>query len=188
MGLLTPYLTRARTARIAPYVCGDVLDLGCGSWGKSAILDQYRSKISSYCGIEYSPDSVELLRKNYPDATFYARNLDKDSLGLDRQFDCILMVALIEHLFNQQHVMAGVADALKPGGTIVVTTPTPFGNDVVHRIGGWLGLFASLAVDDHIVIYNRHRFGIMAKEIGLEITSYKTFQLSCNQVVTLSRR
>jgi len=187
MGLLTPYLTNARMARIAPYVHGDVLDLGCGSWGRSAILEEHRAKIKSYVGVEYSQESVDLLRNNYPEATFHAVNLDKDRLDPGRKFDCILMIALIEHLFNQQHVMAGVADALKPNGTVVITTPTPFGNDVVHRIGGSIGLFAKAAVDDHIVIYNRHRFGIMAKEVGLEIRSYKTFQLMCNQVVVLAK-
>lgn len=187
MGLLTPYLTAARMARIAPYVHGDVLDLGCGSWGRSAILEEHRAKISSYVGVEYSAESVSLLQDQYPDATFRALNLDRDPLDFEQKFDCVLMIALIEHLFNQQHVMSGVAEALKPDGTVVITTPTPFGNDVVHRLGGSIGLFAKAAVDDHIVIYNRHRFGIMAREVGLEIKSYRTFQFRCNQVVVLGK-
>ena len=187
MGLLTPYLTKARMSKISPYIRGDVLDLGCGSWGRSAVLEEHRAKVRSYTGIEYAAGSVELLRKNYPESTFYTRNLDREPLNLDKKFDCILMIALIEHLFNQQHVMSEVAEALKPGGVIVMTTPTPFGNDVVHRIGGGIGLFAKAAVDDHIVIYNRHRFGIMAKEVGLVIKEYSTFQLMCNQRVILTK-
>lgn len=97
------------------------------------------------------------------------------------------MIALIEHLFNQQHIMSEVVDALNPNGIVVMTTPTPFGNDIVHRLGGNMGLFAKAAVDDHIVIYNHHRFRLMAGEVGLQIKSYRTFQFFCNQIVILEK-
>jgi hypothetical protein len=83
--------------------------------------------------------------------------------------------------------MSEVVNALKPGGIVVMTTPTPFGNDIVHRLGASLGLFAKAAVDDHIVIYNHHRFSLMAIEVGLQLKSYQTFQFLCNQIVVLSK-
>ena len=184
MALLTKYLINARMGRIAPHIRGDVLDLGCG---RAEILEKYGTKLDSYCGIEYREESVQSLRNAYPEASFFSRDLDQDRLDLGRQFDCILMVALIEHIFNQKHVMDEVAKALKPGGTIVLTTPTPFGNDVVHRLGATIGLFAKAAVDDHIVIYNHHRLKMLANEIGLKLTRYYTFQLHCNQFATLTR-
>lgn len=184
MALLTNYLINARMSRIEPYIRGDVLDLGCGS---AEILDKYGSKIEHYCGIEYSKTVVQTLQAKYPRATFYARNLDQEKLALDRKFDCILMVALIEHLFNQKHVMDEVAAALKPGGKIILTTPTPFGNDVVHRIGASMGLFSKAAVDDHIVIYNHHRLKLLAREINLKLEEYFTFQLLCNQFAVFTK-
>jgi len=187
MGLLTPYLTRARTARIAPYIHGSVLDLGCGSLGVSAIYEQYRGQMTQYCGVERSTESVRQLGRRYPDGLFFARDLDRDRLETGQKFDCILMIALIEHLFNQQHIMSEVASALNPNGIVVMTTPTPFGNDFVHRFGASLGLFAKAAVDDHIVIYNHHRFRLMAQEVGLHIKFYTTFQFRCNQLVVLTK-
>ena len=187
MGLLTPYLTHVRTTRIAPYIHGSVLDLGCGSHGVAAIYDQYNERMTHYCGIERSDESVQQLSKRYPAGQFFARDLDRDRLGLDKKFDCILMIALIEHLFNQQHIMSEVVDALNPDGIVVMTTPTPFGNDIVHRLGGNMGLFAKAAVDDHIVIYNHHRFRLMAGEVGLQIKSYRTFQFFCNQIAILEK-
>ena len=183
MALLTNYLIRARMDRIAPHVRGEVLDLGCGG---AEVLDCFGDRITSYCGVEHSRDAVDKLRLVHPAATFVARNLDEDELDLGRKFDVVLMVALIEHLFNQKHVMDQVAGALKPTGTVVITTPTPFGNDIVHRLGAACGLFAKAAVDDHIVIYNKLRMKLLAKETGLRLTSYRTFQLGCNQFATLS--
>ena len=189
--MLTNYLRRARAKRVAPFIRGDVLDLGCGSHGIANVLDHFGPRITSYCGVEMSDEAVTLLRSNYHDyrnASFLACDLDSGRLDIGRTFDCILMVALIEHLFNQKHVMSQVAALLKPEGIVVITTPTPIGNDVVHRIGSAIGLFAKAAVDDHIVIYNRLRFGIMAREVGLQVKSYRTFQFFCNQLVTLGRR
>jgi len=97
------------------------------------------------------------------------------------------MIALIEHLFNQKFVMDEIAKSLKIGGKVIVTTPTPFGNDVVHRIGAPLGLCSKNAANGHIVIYNKLRFTTLANEVGLVVKSHKFFQLYCNQVVVLEK-
>jgi SAM-dependent methyltransferase len=182
MAVLSKYLQDIRLSKIAPYLKGDILDLGCAN---ASVFREYGFQISYYCGVERSLKKVKRLRKEFPNACFYQCDLDVDRLKLDRQYDCILMLALIEHLYNQKHVMAEVKRALKPEGLILVTTPTVLGNDIVHRLGAAFGLFAKSAVDNHIVIYNRHRFNILAKNIGLELRHHRTFQLLCNQIAVL---
>jgi SAM-dependent methyltransferase len=182
MAILSKYLQGARLAMIKPYLKGDILDLGCAN---ARVLRDYGSRISHYCGIERSPKKVKRLKKEFPDACFHQCDLDADRLPVDRQYDCILMTALIEHLFNQKHVMTEVKRVLKPEGVILITTPTVFGNDIVLRLGATLGLFAKSVVDNHIVIYNRHRFIILARKIGLELRQHRTFQLFCNQIAVL---
>ncbi len=71
---------------------------------------------------------------------------------------------------------------------LLVTTPTPFGNDIVHRLGAAIGLFAKAAADDHIVIYNRQRFEILAKEFDLKLERYESFGFGCNQLAILRIR
>jgi 2-polyprenyl-3-methyl-5-hydroxy-6-metoxy-1,4-benzoquinol methylase len=44
------------------------------------------------------------------------------------------MIALMEHPFNQKHVMTEVKRALKPEGVVVITTPAVSGNDIVLRL------------------------------------------------------
>jgi SAM-dependent methyltransferase len=185
MALLSGFIQKNRYAQIAPYIKGDVLELGCGVM--SYVLTNHSSSISSYCGVERSVQQIERLRKIHPGYSFFQRDLDRNSLDLDRKFDCVLMIALIEHLFNQRFVMDEIVKVLKPGGIVVITTPTPFGNDVVHRFGAATGLFAKSAVDDHIVIYNRLRFKILAKEIGLNLKKHRYFQGYCNQMAILEK-
>ncbi|MCP4503336.1 MAG: class I SAM-dependent methyltransferase [Deltaproteobacteria bacterium] len=144
-------------------------------------------RIQEYYGVDYSPKFIDVLKDEIPQGHFFCRDIDTDSLDFDgKKFDCILMAALIEHLHNQRHIMSEVTKALKPGGVVVMTTPPPFENDIVHHAGAKIGVFAASAMDDHIVIYNKHRFGInMVRDMGLDIALYETFQFGCNQLVVL---
>ena len=170
---------------IKPFIRGDVLDLGCAG---AAIRELGKGVINEYYGVDFRSSVIEELQRENPEGKFYCRDLDHDDLDFDMQFDCIVMAALIEHLYNQQHVMSQIRKRLKPSGVVVITTPTPFGNDVVHKIGAKMGLFAASAMEDHVVVYNRHRFRIMARDLGFEVVQYRTFQLGCNQLVILRRK
>jgi 2-polyprenyl-3-methyl-5-hydroxy-6-metoxy-1,4-benzoquinol methylase len=184
MALLSKFIADQRQKKVSEYIKGDVLDLGCCN---ARILETYGTRITSYSGVDRSAKLIEKLKQKYPNASFMQRDLDCERLELGSNFDCILMIALIEHLFNQKFVMEEVSKALKPGGIIVITTPTPFGNDVVHRLGAAIGLFAKSAVDDHIVVYNKHRFSILADEIGLRLRRHRYFQIFCNQIAILEK-
>lgn len=182
--LLSPFIARQRYARIEGFLKGDVLDLGCG---RGQIWEKYGSRLNSYMGVEKSPQRIEQLNQKFPNVSFFRCDLDLEPLHLDKKFDCVLMIALIEHLFNQRFVMEGISQVLRPGGEIIITAPTPLGNDLVHRIGASMGLFAKSAVDDHIVLYNRHRFHILANEMGLSLKYHRYFQLFCNQMAVLEK-
>ncbi len=182
MGLLSNHIRDIRLAKVAPWLGGDVLDLGCGP---GEILRRYADRISHYVGVDVITELVQGNQERFPQAEFRCEELDSDALDFDRKFDAILMVALIEHIFNQKFLFQQAKAALKPDGIILITTPTPFGNDIVHRAGTAIGLFAQAAVDDHIVIYNRRRFQVLAAELGLTIAHYETFEFGCNQFAVL---
>jgi SAM-dependent methyltransferase len=184
MTLLSSMLLDQRHEKVAKYLQGDVLDIGCGG---AQVLRDYSSSITSYCGIERTAEVVDDLSREFPAATFFQRDLDRERFGIEKKFDCVMLIAVIEHLFNQKFVMDGIVEVLKPGGMVLITTPTPFGNDFVHRIGAFVGLFAKTAVDDHIVIYNRHRFKILARETGLKLKHHRYFQFYCNQIAILKK-
>ena len=117
MALLSTFIASQRYAEVTPYIKGNVLELGCQN---SLLLGNSNYNISKYYGVEKSTNLVNKLTKQYPDATFLQRDLDRDTLGLDNIFDCVLMVALIEHLYNQKFVFEGVARALKSGGIAAI--------------------------------------------------------------------
>jgi SAM-dependent methyltransferase len=182
MARLSRYLCQARLKQVIPYVQGDVLDLGCGP---ATILELLPSLPSVYVGVENCADYLTVLSQKYPQYTFLCKDLDTDTLDLNRRFDTILMTAVIEHIFNQKHFFMQALRHLAPGGKVLITTPTPFG-DWIHRMGSRCGLFAAAAEDQHIVLYTRPRFEVLCRALGLRIETYRRFELGCNQRVILS--
>jgi SAM-dependent methyltransferase len=161
-----------------------VLDIGCQ---RGELRERLGGRIGRYVGIDLSPSHLAEARRCHPDCEFRLLNIDDEPLGYESEFDTVMMSAVIEHIFNLKHVGRNLARALRPGGQVVLTTPTPLGNDVVHRLGAALGLFARSAADDHIVIFNKKRLETFAKECGLVLAEHRRFQMGCNQMALLRR-
>lgn len=184
MSLLSAYLARRRQAMIAKHIRGDVLDIGCQ---QGQLRERLAERMGRYAGIDLQAADIEEARRNHPDCEFRVLDIDDEPLGYEAEFDTIILCAVIEHIFNLKHLGRNIFRALRPGGQVVLTTPTPFGNDVVHRLGAVLGLFSRDAADDHIAIFNRARIEIFAREAGLVLAEYRRFQLECNQIAILKR-
>ena len=185
MAILSKMLSDWRHKMIAPYVKGRVLDIGCGN---ALMLQKHHKNIDHYVGVEFSSVRVTKLAERFPDADFINRDLDHDLLNIDGHFDSILLIAVIEHIWNQKFLFEQIIDLLAPGGKIIITTPTPFGNDAIHPLGAVMGIFAQSAVDDHIVIYNRRRFRNLAREFNLRLLKYARFQFFSNQLAVFEKK
>jgi SAM-dependent methyltransferase len=186
LGAASARLRGSRYAQVLPYLRGRVLELGCGT---SPLVTDHRDRFDTYTGCDLDPDLIARLAERHPDHTYGTVDLDHEPLPGDwGPFDTILAAAVIEHLFNLESVMSRLADALAPGGRIVMTTPTPFGNDVVLPVTARIGLTSADAHDDHINILNRRRFALLADEVGLRLEQYRRFQLGMNSLAVITTR
>ena len=175
--LLTPFLTQQRMKAIAPFLRGDILDLACG-FGKVIPL---LKPGQGYLGIEGNLPFIDTLSNLYPGQKFIQRDLDEDDLALDQKFDTILLVAIIEHLERPDRLVAQLPRYLKPGGRLVMTTPSPFG-DKIHRAGAIVGLFSKDAVKEHETIFSHRMMLDLLEQNGLELERYRRFLLGGNQL------
>lgn len=171
------FLYRARLQAILPHLSGDVLDLGCGYAGLAAYLGPGQA----YSGVDLNPLAIERLGRKYPQHEFMVCDFDRQPLALTRSFDTVVMLAVIEHLAAPDALIETVRRRLKPGGRLVLTTPTPFGN-WIHSIGSRLGLFYLEAAQDHKIIYDRLGLQQLLDRHGLCILQYRTFLLGGNQI------
>jgi len=182
--LLGASIRATRTRMVEPYIRGDVLEIGCND---AATLVRHQERLGRYVGTDIDPEALDRARARFPGRQFVLNDIDVEPLGFKAEFDVVLMVALIEHILNQRQLLEQCHDALRPGGRLVITTPTPFGNDIVHRIGAKLGLFARTVADHHVVIYSRRRLQAAAAMTGFTVEEHRYFQLGCNQIAVLKK-
>lgn len=182
-GKVSGALQGSRYRQVLPWLRGDLLEIGCG-W--SDLPSNPPSSVTSYAGCDLEQSTVDRLTNAYPEHRFVALDLDAADYPDDYgPFDTILAAAVIEHLFNLRSVMERLIAVLRPGGRIVMTTPTPIGNDFVLPLTAALGLTSRTAHDDHIAILNKKRFRHLSQEVGLELIQYNRFQLGMNSLAVM---
>lgn len=110
-----------------PYVKGRVLDIACGSgYGTHMIAKTCKHTIDGIVGVDLDSDAIQYARGKYyhPLSTFEVIDaLDPFILDKLGRFDTILSFETIEHVSDDMLFMEHLFDLLRPGGTLVLSTP-----------------------------------------------------------------
>ncbi len=176
-GVLTNFLRERRFAAAQPYLSGDVLDLGCGFGEIIDILEPEQG----YVGVEGHPKIYARLMEQFPDRVFSYCDFEHDRLSLDRRFDTILMLAVIEHLRNPENILCQLPAYLNSRGRLILTTPSPIGN-IIHKTGSKIGIFSKFAANDHHTIFTRASLEPILGKCGFEIIVYRRLLMAGNQL------
>ncbi|MBI4470315.1 MAG: class I SAM-dependent methyltransferase [Acidobacteria bacterium] len=100
-----------------------VLDAGCGDGNFAASLSEYG--FTMY-GIDLSSGAIDRARQNWPQISFAEASVYDDLgavfPGVD-QFDAIVSIEVIEHLYSPRTFMRRALDGLRTGGVLILTTP-----------------------------------------------------------------
>jgi 2-polyprenyl-6-hydroxyphenyl methylase/3-demethylubiquinone-9 3-methyltransferase len=100
-----------------------IIDVGCGdgNFTKSLADAGYR-----LFGIDLSEGGICKCQQRYPEIQFRLLSVYDDyRTAFDgvSQFDAIVSVEVIEHLYSPRQFARRCAEAVRPGGLVVVTTP-----------------------------------------------------------------
>ena len=182
MAKASRFFYRIRLKKAAPYIKGDVLDIGCGP----AFIVQMAKNIKTYTGIEFKEKAVENLKRKYPKNNFIRKDMENDKLNFKEKFDTIVLTAFVEHIANQNHLFSEISKAIKPGGIVLITTPTKTGN-FIHGIFAHLGILAMEAKEDHKFIYAKKDFKNICRKYNFRLKKYLFFELWLNQFVVLEK-
>jgi len=183
MPLLSRFLTHARLSRVAKHLGGEVLDAGCG-YGE--LLDYLPAQLQSVTLLDRSPERLPRLQTRLARGTVKAKFLLGDIAGQialpDGYFDTVVMAALLEHLKTPGAALREARRLLKPGGSLVLTTPTPLGGKL-HAWGSRLGLTYREAADEHEGFFDYESLQHVLNEEGFTFEGYERFLLGMNQLV-----
>ena len=113
---------RRRYEFALPYVTGKrVLDLGCGEGYGSSMLAQ---KASSVVGVDISEEAVAHASGKYALDNLEFRAMPAERLSFpDGAFDVLVCFEVIEHVRDHMAVITETRRVLKPGGTLLLSTP-----------------------------------------------------------------
>ncbi len=97
----------------------DVLEAGCGEgYGADLIADVARHVI----GLDYDETTVAHVRARYPRVEMRHGNLAALPLD-DESVDVVVNFQVIEHLWDQSQFVGECLRVLRPGGTLLMSTP-----------------------------------------------------------------
>jgi len=124
---------------LAPKTGERILDLGCGT---GALTAEIAGRGAEILGVDRSEEMISQARRKFPALKFEV--LDARQLRFNAEFDAVFSNAVLHWIPEQEQVIAGVTQALKPGGRFVAE----FGGkgNVQRMVEGFRRAFSALGM------------------------------------------
>ncbi len=142
-----------------------ILDIGCGSGTISLYLSSLGNRVH---GIDISKKAILSCKKSAKDLMLNNASfeiLDFPSKKIEKsKYDSILLLEVIEHIQNHQKALELITQALKPGGLLILSTPSK--NAPLYKLG-LLSNFDSRV--GHLRRYSENEITTLIKSSGLSV-------------------
>jgi SAM-dependent methyltransferase len=164
--------------KYASFLYGDILDIGCGVdvWQKKILASN--TKIKSCVGIDSSKfviDHIPFIADNFQ----FIRQ-DAQNFRFDKEFDCIILNGVIEHVANDEGLLDKIADHLKPNGLLFILFPlSPY---MWSRFDVETGHYRRYTLRKALGMIRERNFKVIKYDFG-EILLLKLYRLYANAKV-----
>lgn len=169
------HLLQSTIGYLSTFPKGKVLDLGCGHGDYSKRLNDL--------GFDVTACDVDISRFKYGgEIEFLACDITKGLAFPDSSADYIILMEVVEHLRNPYTVMAELKRILKPGGSLIISTPNILNlkSRVRFLFEGSYEYFREPPLDQarnpketisnlHLVPYRYHELEYLLHDAGFEV-------------------
>jgi ubiquinone/menaquinone biosynthesis C-methylase UbiE len=176
--LLTPLQRILRIRKIVKYIPDNCVlcDVGCGA--KAFFLKSISSRITRGIGI-----TLKVTARDYDDnIRLLEHNIEKTLPLKSEIFDCVTLLAVIEHLDYPSFILEECYRILKSEGVLILTTPTPQAKPVLEFLSK-LGILSRNAVADHKHYFSGEEIKDILERVGFRRIKTETFQFNLNNLV-----
>jgi ubiquinone/menaquinone biosynthesis C-methylase UbiE len=159
-----------------PYLQGPLLDLGCGECVAARFVPEYVGIDSNRAflpdGRASSAATVQGSGHNLP--------------FRDGAFRTVLAMAVLEHVADPVGCLREALRVLQPRGQLVLTTPTPMGDWIHHRLAQ-VNITSKHAADEHQSVMSPEVLCAAVEEAGFRLERHHVFLFGGNQVCVAQR-
>lgn len=170
------YLNPAILALVRKSGARDVLDAGCGIGALCADLHQQGYNV---IGVDGDARGVEIARQSHPGIRFEVARFENSPLDIggtpDGRYDCVVSTEVVEHLYAPHDLARFCFDALRPGGTLVMTTPYHgyLKNLALSVFDKWDFHHHALWHGGHIKFWSPRTLSKLLTDAGFELTGFE---------------
>ena len=121
LGTIVKILERVNVPEAA-----QILDAGCG--GGYVMYELYRKDYENIWGFDASESGIDVSQNSYPEIKDRFKIHDAYQQRLpecfpDGNYDVVVSIEVIEHLYSPKKYLENIIRWLKPGGYLLITTP-----------------------------------------------------------------
>jgi len=169
------YIQKKRIKLIEPYVPHNsyLLDIGCGCFPQNLI--NLENKFKGAIGIDKDIPAQSFSQK----VGFQKAYIETQLPFSDNQFDCLLMLAVLEHLNHPQAILQECYRILKPGGRLIITIPSNFSKPLLLSLA-FLGLLSQEEIFDHKFYFSQKQMENMLEKAHFKKVVSKAYNLFMN--------
>ncbi len=183
--LLDLVICRWRSRIVARHIDAGskLLDFGCGH--QALFLRSVADRLTQGVGLDYDAEpqqigaNLEIRNERFVD------RLQFETASLD----CVTMLAVLEHipLDEIDVLIAEIRRVLKPGGRLLLTTPTPRSQPVLEFLAFKLHIISEPEIADHKHYYSQADIAALAERNQLRFGVFQTFQAGLNCFALLEK-
>lgn len=163
------YLIPKILSHLPPTCRLKVLDIGCGNGFLAGRMSADGHKVTA---VDASEDGLSIGRKVFSHVQFELASVYQDSFLkiVGSQFDVVVSLEVIEHLFWPRVLLEKGHSALKPGGRLILSTPYHgyWKNLAISLANGWDRHFTAEWDGGHIKFFSFPCLAKLLSETGFE--------------------
>lgn len=129
---------------------GKVAEIGCAQGNMSLLLAEAGYQVQA---VDINPDFLEYSKAKYEKGNITWVHANLEDLPAGPVFDGIILGEIIEHCAWPEKVIASALGRLRPGGTLVVTTPN------AQKVGEHLPTFSNFRSEEKRRELEKAQFG-----------------------------